>query len=274
MPELPEVETVRRSLEPHVVGRRVTAVDAAPVRLRLGIEPGEWRRLAGGEPLQALRRRGKYILADFGASTAVLHLGMSGRLVLRGRSEACEKHTHLRLRFEDGPELRLVDPRRFGMAVVIAAAALPAFAPLAELGVDALEGDVEGALAAAARRSRSPIRALLLDQRVLAGVGNIYASEALARAGVHPLRGARTISSARLARIAEAVKAVLADAVAAGGTTLADGGFSDAAGNEGYFAVNLDVYGREGVPCRRCGTAVRRRVAGGRSVFYCPRCQR
>jgi len=274
MPELPEVETVRRSLAPHIVGRRVMAVSAAPVKLRLGIEPGEWRSLAGVASLRGLHRRGKYILADFGASTAVLHLGMSGRLVLRPHAAACEKHTHLRLRFEHGIELRLVDPRRFGMAVVVATAVLPAFAPLAGLGADALDGDVEGALLAAARRSRSPIRALLLDQRVVAGVGNIYASEALARAGVHPLRQAAAISSERVARLAGAVKAVLADALAAGGTTLADGGFSDASGNEGYFAVKLDVYGRKGHPCRACGSPIRRQVAGGRSVFYCARCQR
>ena len=274
MPELPEVETVRRSLEPHIVGRRVMAVDAAPVKLRLGIEPGEWRALAGGAALGALVRRGKYILADFGAATAVFHLGMSGRLVLREPAASCERHTHLRLRFDGGRELRLIDPRRFGIAAVVPTGNLPAFAPLAELGVDALDGDVETALTAAARRSRSPIRALLLDQSVIAGVGNIYANEALAHAGIHPLRQAHTIAGARLVRLAAAVKAVLADAVEAGGTTLADGGFSDAAGNEGYFAVRLDVYGREGAPCRRCSAAVRRRVAGGRSVFYCPHCQR
>ena len=274
MPELPEVETVRRSLEPYLVGRRVTAVDAAPVRLRLGIEPGQWRPLAGGGPLRELRRRGKYILADFGGSTAVLHLGMSGRLVLQPYTAACEKHTHLRVRFDDGRELRLVDPRRFGMAVVVATAALPVFAPLAQLGADALDGDGAGALMAAARRARAPIRALLLDQRVVAGVGNIYASEALARAGIHPLKRANAISSERLGRLAGAVTGVLADALVAGGTTLADGGFQDASGNEGDFAVQLDVYGREGHPCRTCGSVVRRRIAGGRSVFYCPRCQR
>jgi formamidopyrimidine-DNA glycosylase len=274
MPELPEVETVRRSLEPHIVGRRVTAVVATPIALRLGIEPGEWSALAGGAALGALSRRGKYLLADFGASTAVFHLGMSGRLVLREHAATCDRHTHLRLRFDGGRELRLVDPRRFGMAVVVPAGDLPAFAPLAQLGVDALDGDVEAAVTAAARRSRSPIRALLLDQTVIAGVGNIYANEALARAGIHPLRQAHAISNERLARLAAAVKGVLADAVEAGGTTLADGGFSDASGNEGYFAVRLDVYGREGGPCRRCGAAVRRRVTGGRSAFYCPRCQR
>ena len=274
MPELPEVETVRRSLAPHIVGRRVTAVEAAPVRLRLGIEPREWHGLAGGALLAGLHRRGKYIVADFGAATAILHLGMSGRLVLRPCDAGCEKHTHLRLRFEDGVELRLVDPRRFGMAVVVPTAALPEFAPLAELGADALDGDVEAALLEGAQRSRSPIRAVLLDQAVIAGVGNIYANEALARAGVHPLRRAAALSRSRVRRLAAAVVAVVADALAAGGTTLADGGFSDAAGNAGYFAVQLDVYGREGLPCRRCGSAIVRRVAGGRSIFYCSRCQR
>ena len=274
MPELPEVETIRRSLARHIVGRRVTAVEAVPVRLRLGIEPREWQPLVGGSRLAGLHRRGKYILGDFGASTVIFHLGMSGRLVVLPAKCRCDKHTHLRLRFEDGIELRLVDPRRFGMAVVLPAIAVPDFAPLASLGADALDGDVEAALVTAARRARSPIRAVLLDQTVVAGIGNIYANEALARAGVHPLRQASTLSRARVRRIAAAAGAVLVEALAAGGTPLADGGFSDATGNAGYFAVQLDVYGREGLPCRRCSSPIVRRVAGGRSIYFCSRCQR
>ena len=274
MPELPEVETTRRSLAPHLVGRRVTAVEAAPVRLRLGIEPREWQALGGGSRLAGLHRRGKYLVADFGGSTAVFHLGMSGRLVVQPAAHRCDKHTHLRLWFEDDIELRLVDPRRFGVAVVVPTATLPEFAPLAELGADALDGDVEAVLLAAAARSRSPIRSLLLDQTVLAGVGNIYANEALARAGVHPLRQASTLSRMRVCRVAAAVTAVLTEAVAAGGTTLADEGFADALGNPGSFAVSLSVYGRENLPCFRCGSPIARRLAAGRSIFYCSRCQR
>ena len=273
MPELPEVETVRRSLLPHLVGRRVTAVAAATVRLRLGIEPGQWAALVGRR-VTALERRGKFLLAGLGDATAVLHLGMSGRLTVEPCRRPAAPHTHLRLRLAGGGELRLADPRRFGVALVLPTAALAGFAPLARLGADALLGDVEAALAAAAARSRSPIRSLLLDQRVLAGVGNIYAAEALARAGVHPLRPSSSLSRARVRRLAGAVVAVLAEAVAAGGTTLADGGFADATGNPGEFAVRLDAYGRAGEPCRRCGARIRRLVAAGRSAFYCPRCQR
>jgi len=274
MPELPEVETVRRSLAPRIVGRRIVGVVAEPVALRMGVDPPAWRGLAGPAPLSALRRHGKYLIAEVGAAAAVLHLGMSGRLVLEEPHAPGARHTHLRLRFEHGIELRFVDPRRFGMAVVVPRGELARFAPLAALGVDALDDDAEATLLAAARSSRAPVRALLLDQGVLAGVGNIYANEALARAGIHPLRVASGLSRARVRRLAAAVREVLADALAAGGTTLADGGFADAAGASGTFAVSLDVYGREGEPCRRCGTRVRRLVSAGRSTYFCPRCQR
>jgi formamidopyrimidine-DNA glycosylase len=198
---------------------------------------------------------------------------MSGRLALLPPETPCAKHTHLRLRFEEDRELRLIDPRRFGLAVVVATESVGSLPFLSELGVDALGSDVESALVTAAARSVSPIRSLLLDQTVLAGVGNIYATEALSRAGIHPFRQASSLARRRVARLAAEVGRVLSEAVAAGGTTLEDGGFSDAAGNAGYFAVQLAVYGREGLPCGRCGASIRRRVAGGRSAFFCPRCQ-
>ncbi len=274
MPELPEVETVRRSLAPHVIGRRIVAVQGRSVRLRAGLDPEEWRAAVVGTTVAGLSRRGKYLLADFGRATGVIHLGMSGRLALVRSRVPCVAHTHLRLRFADALELRFIDPRRFGMAVVMDAAAARTLPALADLGIDALEGEIDDALVAAAARSAAPIRSLLLDQTVLAGLGNIYANEALARAGIHPLRPASSLARRRVVRLAVEVKAVLRDAVAAGGTTLEDGGFSDAAGNAGYFAVQLGVYGREGQPCPRCGTTIQRQVAGGRSAFFCPRCQR
>jgi formamidopyrimidine-DNA glycosylase len=137
-----------------------------------------------------------------------------------------------------------------------------------------VQEDIAPTLRDAAARSRAPIRSLLLDQHVVAGLGNIYANEALARAGIHPLRRADSIAPRRIARLAIEVRAVLEEALAAGGTTLADGGFADAEGSHGYFAVKLSVYGREGEPCPRCGSTVRRLVAGNRSAFFCPRCQR
>jgi formamidopyrimidine-DNA glycosylase len=274
VPELPEVETVRRSLAPYVEGREVVGVEGRSARLRAGLVPEQWRAAVVGETLVRLDRRGKYLLVDFTRATGVIHLGMSGRLALTRPAVPCVAHTHLRVRLAGDLELRFIDPRRFGMAVVGDGAAVRLLPPLAALGVDALDGDILGPLVAAAARSAAPIRSLLLDQTVLAGLGNIYANEALARAGIHPLRRASSLARRRVARLAEAVKTVLAEALAAGGTTLDDGGFADAAGNAGSFAVRLAVYGREGRPCGRCGATIRRQVAGGRSVFLCPRCQR
>jgi formamidopyrimidine-DNA glycosylase len=274
VPELPEVETIRRSLAPKLVGHRAIRVEAANVRLRHDLSERDWRRGVVGSRLLALQRRGKYLLFHFETAVAVVHLGMSGRLLLAGPDTARCPHTHLVVHFDHGLELRYVDPRRFGVALVLDLGAVGEFASLASLGCDPLEDGLEEALCVAAGRSRAPIRNLLLDQSVIAGLGNIYATEALARAAIHPLRRSNAISRRRLLSLAAAVRAVLRDALAAGGTTLADGGFVDSAGNSGYFAVELQVYGREGLPCRRCGAAVRRRVAAGRSVFYCPHCQR
>ena len=272
MPELPEVETVRRSLAPHLVGRRVESVEARAVKLREGIEPRQWRRLERTR-IEALERRGKYLIAHSTRAAAVFHLGMSGRLALARAQEPRAPHTHLVIRLEGGLEVRLIDPRRFGVAVVLDQAALAAHPGLALLGADPLGPDAGQALAAGAR-SRSPIRSVLLDQTVLAGLGNIYANEALALAGIAPLRRADRVSARRIEGLAAAVRQVLAAALDAGGTTLADGGFVDAAGAGGTFAVSLAVYGREGEPCGRCGGTIVRRVLGGRSAFYCPRCQR
>ena len=274
VPELPEVETIRRSLEPHLVGRRVVAVRARRVALREGIEPAAWHARVEGSTILAFSRRGKYLLAHGERGVALFHLGMSGRLVLRRGPEPLERHTHLVLRLEGGLEVRFIDPRRFGVAVVLRAEDVAGHRGLAGLGPDPLGDGLDGALDTAARGSRAPIRNLLLNQTVLAGLGNIYANEALARAGISPLRRARALSRARLASLATAIRAVLEEALEAGGTTLRDGGFVNASGEGGYFAVKLAVYGREGEACLRCGGPIRRRVLAGRSAFYCPRCQR
>lgn len=273
MPELPEVETVRRSVSAALLGCRVEGVETGSMKLRLPLDAQEWRRVIGRR-LESLDRRGKYLLARFGEVGAVVHLGMTGRLLVARSEDLRLPHTHLVLRFADGRDLRFVDPRRFGFAVAMAGSELGSFPPLPELGPDPLEGDVRAALSGAARRQRAPVRNVLLDQRVLAGVGNIYACEALHRAGIRPARPVSRISPARLARLADTIGAVLREAVAAGGTTLADGGFVASDGQAGYFAVQLAVYGREGLACAECGTAIRRRVLGGRSAFFCPSCQR
>jgi formamidopyrimidine-DNA glycosylase len=274
VPELPEVEIVRRSLAPNLVGHRVVSVRARRIALREGIEPPSWREGIAGSRILALERRGKYLLAHGERAVALFHLGMSGRLVLSTPDQAVEPHTHLVMGMDHGLEVRFIDPRRFGVAVVLDPEAIEAHRGLAGLGLDPLCAGVEEALRRAAAGSRAPIRNLLLNQSVLAGLGNIYANEALARAGISPLRRARAISAARLAGLAGGIRQVLVEALDAGGTTLRDGGFVNASGDGGYFAVKLLVYGREGETCSRCGGTIVRRALAGRSVFYCPRCQR
>lgn len=273
MPELPEVEVIRRALAATVVGRTVVAVRGRRVRLREPLDPSRWRRLAVGRRLEAVERRGKSLLLRLPPATAILHLGMSGRILVVEGGSALAPHTHLGLALDDGRELRLVDPRRFGLAVIGASPAAME-RRLAGLGPEPWDETWCECLVAATGRSRVAIRNLLLDQRVVAGVGNIYANEALARAGIHPVRPARRIAQARILNLASALRDVLEEAVAAGGTTLEDGGFVDTAGEGGAFALELLVYGREGLPCRRCGTPIRRVALSARSAFLCPRCQR
>lgn len=274
MPELPEVETVRLSLAPHLVGHRVVEIEARRIRLREGIEPTSWRNRFEGTRILALERRGKYLLAHAEGAVALFHLGMSGRMVLRRPEEPRDPHTHLVLRMDHGLEVRFIDPRRFGVAVMLRPEEVDGHPGLGRLGADPLSDGMHDALRRAAARSRAPIRSVLLDQKVLAGLGNIYANEALARAGISPLRRGRAISARRIDALASAVRQVLEEALEAGGTTLRDGGFVNASGEGGYFSVRLLVYGREGEPCLACGTPIRRRVLTGRSVFYCPNCQR
>jgi formamidopyrimidine-DNA glycosylase len=274
MPELPEVETVRRSLAPHLIGHRVVGIWARRIRLREGINARSWRERLEGARITALERRGKFLLAHAKGAVALFHLGMSGRMVLRRPEELREPHTHLVLRMDHGLEVRFIDPRRFGVAVALRPEELAGHPGLSRLGPDPLGEGTYEALRRAAARSRAPIRSVLLDQTVLAGLGNIYANEALARAGISPLRRARSISVRRIKALAGAVRQVLEEALEAGGTTLRDGGFVNASGDGGYFAVRLLVYGREGEPCVTCGAPIRRRVLTGRSVFFCPSCQR
>ena len=273
MPELPEVEVIRRALAATIVGRTVVAVRGRSVRLREPLEPSEWRRLAVGRSVTAVERRGKSLIVSLPPAVALLHLGMSGRILVQPPGRRPLPHTHLRLLLDGGLELRLVDPRRFGLAVISDDPAVIA-RRLAGLGPEPWDENWCEALVAAAGRSRVAIRNLLLDQRVVAGVGNIYANEALARAGIHPLRPARGIAPARIRTLAGEIRDVLTEAVAAGGTTLEDGGFVDTAGEGGAFAVELRVYGREGQPCSVCGTPIRRVTASARSAFLCPCCQR
>ncbi|HEX5757631.1 MAG TPA: bifunctional DNA-formamidopyrimidine glycosylase/DNA-(apurinic or apyrimidinic site) lyase [Thermoanaerobaculia bacterium] len=274
MPELPEVEVLRRSLEPLLVGDRLEGVVVRHRGLREPVDTRALRRAAAGRRVLALRRRGKYLLVDLEAErTLVVHLGMSGRLTLAPGGAPPEPHEHVAFPLASGRRLRFRDPRRFGLVLALWTATLPGDPHFASLGAEPLDGAFSGeTLRRAAAGRRGPVKAFLMDARVVVGAGNIYASEALFRAGVHPERSVARFSPARWQRLAEALVAVLEQAIAEGGTTLND--FTDGSGNVGEFQVSLRVYGREGEGCPRCGRPVRRRVQAGRSTFYCSGCQR
>lgn len=273
MPELPEVEVLRRSLEPVVVGARVERVRTWNRSLREPVSRSLSRRVAGRR-IERLRRRAKYLLLDLeGDLTVVVHLGMSGRFTLVPATEARQPHEHVALYLDCGRRLRLRDPRRFGLVLALPAEGLDADRHFRHLGVEPLGEQFDGALlAAAARGRRAPIKSFLLDQRIVVGVGNIYASEALYRAGIHPRRSVARVSATRWDRLADSVRATLESAIEQGGTTLND--FTNGAGEPGYFQVSLAVYDREAEACERCDSKVRRIVQGNRSTFYCPGCQR
>lgn len=273
MPELPEVETVRRILAIHVSGRRVTAVSGRSVMMRRPLDIQSLTPHLAGRRLAIPRRRGKFLLLDTDPDgTLLVHLGMSGRLMIQDASTPRLPHTHLVLSLDDGRELRLVDPRRFGFATWLAPGEEHTDPSLTALGFEPLDSDLEHLLPDLLAGRRAPVKALLLDQRRIAGIGNIYADEALWRAGIRPSRSARRTSKARLARLGRSIRDVLQDAVAQGGTTIRD--FASPEGNFGYFAVALNVYGRAGQPCPGCGATLRRTVVAQRSTVWCARCQR
>jgi len=273
MPELPEVETIRRGLEPLLTGRRVTGVVVRERRLRRRVAPAMLGRLRGAAVV-GIRRRSKYLLVDTDAGlTLIVHLGMSGRLWVSDAARPARPHEHLVFALDDGRTLRFADPRRFGMVEVVDSGRVAAHPLLRAIGPEPLGDGVTGdRFRAATRGLRKPVKNFLMDTRAIAGVGNIYACEALHRAGIHPRRAVGRLGPAAWDRLVAAVKAVLTEAIDAGGTTLRD--FFNVAEEAGEFAVALRVYDREGKACRRCRGRIRRIVLAGRGTFYCPACQR
>lgn len=273
MPELPEVETIRRGLADRILGRRVEAVVVRQPLLRWPVPADLGVRLRGGR-IDAVERRAKYLLIHVGRQRLLIHLGMSGRVFVLTAPPAPDVHDHLDLALSRGVTLRFHDPRRFGCVLAFADTD-PPHPLLADIGPEpfspAFSGDY---LYARSRGRRSPVKAMLMDSSVVAGVGNIYAAEALFRAGIRPRRAAGRVSRVEYARLAAAVREVLSAAIRAGGTTLADSTFAGADGAFGYFQQRLAVYAREGQPCPRCAVPVRRQIVAQRSSFYCPRCQR
>lgn len=274
MPELPEVEVLRRSLEPRVVGRRIAKTHVWNPNLRERLDPRRLSSWTRGRRILAVRRRAKYLLVELeGGRTVAVHLGMSGRLTLAPAGSERELHEHVTLDLDSGYRLRFRDPRRFGLILALRTADLDKDRHFSHLGIEPLAEDLMGeTLRQRARGRRSPVKSFLMDARVIVGLGNIYAAEALYRAGIHPRRSAGRIASGRWDRLVGAIQETLRDAIAQGGTTLND--FADAVGESGYFRVSLQVYDRQGRPCARCGTDIRRIVQSGRSTFYCPGCQR
>ncbi|GAC1629331.1 MAG: bifunctional DNA-formamidopyrimidine glycosylase/DNA-(apurinic or apyrimidinic site) lyase [Nevskia sp.] len=276
MPELPEVETVRRGVEPHVVGRTITAVHVRDARLRWPVPP-HFAEFARGKRIDRLSRRGKYLLFHLGSGDGdgdriIVHLGMSGRLYVLDRDTALRKHDHLDIDLSDGTRLRYNDARRFG-AVLPWPASEPGHVLIDALGPEPFSPEFSGAyLHARARGRRAPLKNFVMDGHVVVGAGNIYAAEALFRAGLRPARAAGRVTRAEYERLAQAIRAVLGEAIAQGGTTLRD--FAGARGEAGYFQQDLKVYGREGQPCRVCGTAIKGLRLGNRASCWCPHCQR
>lgn len=273
MPELPEVETVRRYLAPVVVGRRFVHVEVRHPRTgRRNTNPTDVTDRLLGRVVERLDRHGKFLLGRLDSEMVwVTHLGMSGRVVVTSPGQEEALHTHFVGRTNDGAEVRLVDPRTFGFVAVFTAEEL---ASHLNLGRDALSDLPRTPQLAAALGGRTaPIKSLLLDQRIIAGLGNIYADEVLHMARVRPTRAGGLLSPSELAKLRGSIKPLLEAGIAAGGTSLNDLAYLLPDGRAGDYLDRLRVYGREGQPCRRCGTPIERVVVGGRSSFYCPRCQ-
>jgi formamidopyrimidine-DNA glycosylase len=271
MPELPEVETIVRGLAPVLEGRRIAAIELRRGDLRRPFPPDLCQRLTGARVI-AVRRRAKYGLIETDrGDTLVFHLGMSGHW--RIDPVSLGPHDHVVIETADGRRLALNDARRFGSLDLVPSDRLNEGAPFATMGPEPLGPDFDGAYLARALAGRTaPIKALLLDQRIVAGLGNIYVCDALSLAGIAPGRAGGRIARRRLDHLAEAIREVLRAAIAAGGSSLRDYVRPD--GELGYFSKDWRVYGREGKPCPDCATSIRRRVDGGRSTFYCPKCQR
>ena len=269
MPELPEVETVRGAMAAHLVGRTVTGAWTSGLRLREPLSRARVRSLAG-ERFTGARRRAKFLLLELSSGrTLLVHLGMTGNLVFRGGGRLL--HDHVVLTLDAGPPLVYADARRFGLFQVLTPRQLERSPWLRHLGVEPLSDDFDaGYLRRAARGRSRPIKSLLLDGRVVAGVGNIYACEALFGARIRPTTPAGRIGPRRAERLVQEIKAVLQRAVAKGGTTISD---YLGSGSGGRFQQELAVYGRAGEGCLVCDRPLRNRAIAGRSTFYCTRCQ-
>ncbi|MCU9836307.1 bifunctional DNA-formamidopyrimidine glycosylase/DNA-(apurinic or apyrimidinic site) lyase [Ruegeria sp. WL0004] len=283
MPELPEVETVRRGLAPAMEGAVIARAEVNRPDLRWPFPDRMAERLTG-QRVERLRRRSKYILADLsGGETLLIHLGMSGRMTVSGdplgqfvhAHPAAQKHDHVVFHMDNGARITFNDPRRFGAMDLMPTANAEDHKLLSVLGPEPLGNDFhENHLIAAFKGKNTPVKSALLDQGIVAGLGNIYVCETLFRAGVSPRRKAGQIAAPRVGALVPIIRQVLSEAIEAGGSSLRD--FRQADGELGYFQHSFDVYGRDGEPCRRpsCSGSIKRITQSGRSSFYCVQCQR
>jgi len=270
MPELPEVETTVRGISPHLEGRLIKEIIVRQPQLRWLVP--EMIQQAVGQSIHAVRRRAKYILIETLAGTIVLHLGMSGSLTLQPMDKRVQKHDHIDIVLDSGFCLRLNDPRRFG-ACLWQGNEEPELKLLQNLGPEPLTDAFDGEHLYKQSRGRSvAVKNFIMTNAVVVGVGNIYANEALFRAGIHPRRAAGKVSRARYLGLSTQIKQVLSEAIEKGGTTLRD--FLGADGKPGYFRIQLKVYGKAGERCERCNSTIRSTRLGQRNTFYCPQCQR
>jgi formamidopyrimidine-DNA glycosylase len=271
MPELPEVETILQGLKPHLEDKQIVGLEVRNGALRWPI-PRHLDQSLNGQRINGLSRRAKYLLFQLAHGHLIVHLGMSGSLRLVSHPEAPNKHDHYDLMLDDGNRLRFHDPRRFGALLWVQEEVMH-HPLLKHLGIEPLAPEFNGnELYRLCRNRRVSIKNLLMNSRIVAGIGNIYANEALFRAGIHPKTAARRLSCPRCGFLVQAIKKVLQEAIRAGGSTLRD--FVNATGEPGYFQIRYRVYGRAGLPCPRCKHPVRVIRQGQRSTFYCPHCQK
>jgi len=270
MPELPEVETTLRGIEPHVDGKQITQIIVRNASLRWPVPVKALQALVGRH-VDLVERRAKYLLIHTQAGVILLHLGMSGSLRVLEAGHPPEKHDHIDLEFNQSKVIRLNDPRRFGCCLLLQQP-IEQHKLLAGLGPEPLGADFDGErLFALSRRRNVAVKNFIMDGKTVVGVGNIYASESLYESGIRPSMAAKRVSRARYHKLAEQIKAVLAKAIKAGGTTLND--FTQADGKPGYFRHELQVYARAGECCNGCGEVIKSQIIGQRNTFYCPSCQ-